>query len=345
MKYVKKSIIFVVVLILSMGLAGCTSKDEKATDAAVQSEEDIHVNAVGIVNGQEILISTFDKYYSLYIAQYGEEYLNQITEGEKNSAIIKEGMVNSLVQNQVIKQKVDADGVAPTQEKIESEFMEFTDILENDQERKAELEKLNIDEEFIKFDIETLLYNIAYKDMLASEISEDDVRLSELYENYIVEVEASHILFEDATLALEVEEKLLDGEDFAELAKEFSQDHGTVEDGGYLGYFNRGEMVYEFEEMAFSLNIGEISQPIETVFGYHIIKVTDKNTINTLIEENAAESKIEDYKLSVIEAEVERIYKTEIETLVKNADIELFEDRIYNGDNETLTEDDNSVTE
>jgi parvulin-like peptidyl-prolyl isomerase len=68
----------------------------------------------------------------------------------------------------------------------------------------------------------------------------------------------------------------VDGEDFAEVAKEMSEDPGSAENGGDLGCFGKGQMVPEFEEAAFSLEVGEVSQPVKTDFGYHIIQVYDK---------------------------------------------------------------------
>ncbi|NPB09248.1 MAG: peptidylprolyl isomerase, partial [Thermodesulfobacteria bacterium] len=76
--------------------------------------------------------------------------------------------------------------------------------------------------------------------------------------------------------AKKIREMALKGEDFAELAKKYSDDPGTKDKGGDLGFFTRGQMVKEFEEAAFSLKPGEISQPVRTAFGYHIIKVEKK---------------------------------------------------------------------
>ncbi|MFH1011087.1 MAG: peptidylprolyl isomerase [bacterium] len=75
--------------------------------------------------------------------------------------------------------------------------------------------------------------------------------------------------------AQEVLERLRAGEDFAELAKEYSDDPGSASKGGELGYFPRGRMVAEFEEAAFNTPIGEVSSPVRTRFGIHIIKVLD----------------------------------------------------------------------
>ena len=63
---------------------------------------------------------------------------------------------------------------------------------------------------------------------------------------------------------------------FEELAKKYSEDHSNAGIGGDLGYFSRGGMIKEFEDVAFSLNVGEISDVVESKHGYHIIKITDK---------------------------------------------------------------------
>ncbi len=82
---------------------------------------------------------------------------------------------------------------------------------------------------------------------------------------------------EALALALEIRQRLLDGEDFAELARQYSDDPGSAEQGGDLGWVGRGRFVPEFEEVAFSLEPGEISEPVRTQCGYHIIQVLEKD--------------------------------------------------------------------
>ncbi|MEP9352406.1 peptidylprolyl isomerase [Xanthobacter sp. KR7-65] len=88
------------------------------------------------------------------------------------------------------------------------------------------------------------------------------------------EVRARHILVDDEAKAKEISKKAKAGEDFSKLAKENSKD--SAEDGGDLGYFTKEQMVPEFAEAAFKLEKGQVSDPVKTQFGWHVIKVEDK---------------------------------------------------------------------
>jgi len=101
-------------------------------------------------------------------------------------------------------------------------------------------------------------------------------------------VKAQHILIrtgkdatpEEQTKAMEhiteIQERLQQGESFMELAKEFSEDPGSKDKGGDLGYFGKGHMVPEFEDAAFSTAVGQVCVPVKTQYGFHFIKVNDK---------------------------------------------------------------------
>jgi len=85
-------------------------------------------------------------------------------------------------------------------------------------------------------------------------------------------IKCSHILVQKQSEALAVLEKIKNGEKFGKLAKELSIDSGSAKRDGNLGYFGRGKMVKEFENAAFNLQAGQISEPVKTQYGYHIIK-------------------------------------------------------------------------
>lgn len=121
---------------------------------------------------------------------------------------------------------------------------------------------------------EVLYISLLQEQALAEDIEVTEEEIEERYERMQTEIDAQHILVADEETALEVLEKLENGEDFGELAAEYSTD-GTAQEEGELGYFSAGQMVPEFEDAAFNLEVGEISEPVETQYGFHIIKVND----------------------------------------------------------------------
>lgn len=91
----------------------------------------------------------------------------------------------------------------------------------------------------------------------------------------ITKVKASHILVDSKKEADLIKSKIDNGESFETLAKKYSK-CPSGQEGGDLGYFERGQMVKSFEDVAFNLPIGKVSDPVKTQFGWHIIKVYDK---------------------------------------------------------------------
>lgn len=91
----------------------------------------------------------------------------------------------------------------------------------------------------------------------------------------VKQVRASHILVKTRSEALQIKKDIDNGGDFAYYAKTYSL-CPSGQNGGDLGYFGRGQMVQPFEDTAFEMNVGEVSEPVGTEFGWHLIKVTDK---------------------------------------------------------------------
>ncbi|TDX52384.1 peptidyl-prolyl cis-trans isomerase C/foldase protein PrsA [Orenia marismortui] len=140
------------------------------------------------------------------------------------------------------------------------------------------------------------------------------------------EVKAKHILIktddksekEAKAKAQKILKELKQGADFAKLAKKYSEGP-SAKNGGELGYFGKGRMVAEFEEAAFNLEIGEVSEPVKTQFGYHIIKVEDKKESQLL---SLSEAK-EDIKNGLTQQKQQNKWNSFVKDLKENAEIEI----------------------
>ncbi|HDR4559400.1 peptidylprolyl isomerase [Bacillus cereus] len=142
---------------------------------------------------------------------------------------------------------------------------------------KSTLEQLGLkNEDELK---EKMKPEIAFEKAIKETVTEKDVK-----ENYKPEMKVSHILVKDEKTAKEVKEKVNNGEDFAALAKQYSEDTGSKEQGGEIPGFAPGQTVKEFEEAAYKLDAGQVSEPIKTTYGYHIIKATDKKELKPFDE-------------------------------------------------------------
>ncbi len=85
-------------------------------------------------------------------------------------------------------------------------------------------------------------------------------------------IKCAHILVSKQSEAFAILDRIKNGEKFGKLAKELSTDTGSAKRDGNLGYFTRGKMVKAFEEVAFKLQVGQVSEPVKSEFGYHVIK-------------------------------------------------------------------------
>ena len=117
------------------------------------------------------------------------------------------------------------------------------------------------------------------------------------------EVHARHILVETEDEAKAVLADLKKGGDFAAIAKEKSKDPGSKESGGDLGYFTKDQMVPEFAEVAFKLDKGQLSDPVKTQFGWHVIKVEDKRN-QPVPEFDKVKEQIETYVVRKAQADL-----------------------------------------
>ncbi|RUO98643.1 peptidylprolyl isomerase [Hyphomicrobium sp.] len=147
----------------------------------------------------------------------------------------------------------------------------------------AEKEKLNDGADFqtrLNYLKRRALRELYFEKVIKASVTDADAR--KIYDEQVKllkpeeEVSARHILVETEAEAKALKEKLDKGADFAQLAKENSKDPGSKDDGGSLGYFGHGQMVPQFEEVVFKLQKGQVSDPVKTQFGWHLVKLEDR---------------------------------------------------------------------
>lgn len=179
--------------------------------------------------------------------------------------------IGEEVLEEMVLVKVLEDKYEVKDEEVDEEVDKIKEQLGEQFDMWLEQQQIADEDEFRK----TMRISMLYQEAIYGnvEVSEDEVK--ERYERMKSEIEAQHILVTEEDEANDIKKKLDDGESFEDLAKDFSID-GSAEDGGALGYFSAGQMVSEFEDAAYTLEIDEISDPVKSEHGFHIIKVTDK---------------------------------------------------------------------
>lgn len=206
---------------------------------------------------------TKEDFYQQLKEQYGEEVLQQ------------------MVTEEVLNDKYDIDD-----KEVDKELKKVKEQLGDQFEMALMQEGIEDEDAFRKLLRTSLLQEAAVSDGV--EISDD--QLKEEYDRKNTEIDAQHILVEDEDTAKEVKKKLDDGEDFAKMVKEYSTDEESAKDEGKLGYFADGDMLPEFFDAAYDMKKGDISDPVQSQYGFHIIKLNDKR------EKEESIGKFEDMK-------------------------------------------------
>jgi len=241
---------------------------------------------------------------------------------------VKNRILENLIEAEVLyqqsqKEKVKVDNQA-VNEQIETIKKRFPDEAAD----KKALEGMSVSEKEIRDQVKRgLVINQLLDTNVRQKITVTEEESNKFYNNnpnlfkQPEQIKASHILIKVASGAEEskkiqarkkietVQKKVRQGEDFGLLAKTNSEGP-TAQRSGDLGYFSRGQMVKPFEDAAFALNVGEVSEIVETQFGYHLIKVTDKKPART-IPYKEVQQKLEQHLKNEKE-------KTEIQGYIEN---------------------------
>ena len=231
-------------------------------------------NVVAVVNGEPI---TRDELYEEMVRAVGQEVLDE------------------LILIKLVQQEAAARGVTVAPEDIAAEVAAIEEDVGGPNQLASLLSMYGMTLEDLK---EQIHLNRLVRTLAGAEIevTEDEIRsyFDENRERLAKpeQVRARHILVETEEQARELRERYLAGEDFAELARKHSIDRGSANLGGDLGWFGRGVMVAPFEEAAFSLEPGQISEPVKSQFGYHLILVEERREGSEAVLDDATRNSI-----------------------------------------------------
>lgn len=289
-------------------------------------------NAVAVVNDQVVTLEDYNRSFAMveksYNELYGDTIWTQEVQGQTVKDMVKAQLLDSMVKEQLIKTYVLETGYKVKEAEVGTAYTEFMEAVAKDEATKTFYTEKGIDETFIKKQIESQFIKEEFDSLIKTELEKDQTKLDALYKAYPIQIRASHILVSDEAKASEVMKKIKAGEDFAALAKTYSSDTGSAKNGGDLGLFPRGVMVAEFENAAFALKVGEVSEPVQSKFGYHIIKVSEIQTLDTLTAAGAKAEEIEVYKRTILANLTNDETKAKIEELMKDSKVQTFPDRI-----------------
>ena len=191
-------------------------------------------------------------------------------------------------------------GITVSDDEVNAEIAKIKKQFPDEQAFAAQLKEAGQTPEKLTTSLRSMLQQQRWMKSQIKEVTITDADAKKFYDENQTEfqnpdsVKASHILFlvnkddsEDVVkqkqaAAQKAADRAKKGEDFTKLAKELSEEPGAKESGGDLGFFSKDRMVPEFAEVAFKQTPGEISAPVRTQFGWHVIKVTDKKPAGTL---------------------------------------------------------------
>ena len=246
--------------------------------AVVEKEDDV----IAMVNGEKILRITFDRRLNVF-----RRMDQEVTDA------IKMQVVDQLTKKMLLKQFVDKQDVSASDEDIQTEIEKIKFFLQNNPSNKDKPldEILETQGSSISELEEEVSRALALSNYLENSVTDADKKSyfdanKDAFNG--AKVKASHVLIDTRNLKTDAEKeeakKMIEivkieidkGADFAEMAKKYSN-CPSAENGGDIGFFQRkGSIVEEFAQVAFAMEVGEISEPVKTQFGYHIIKVTEK---------------------------------------------------------------------
>ncbi|MGI6703926.1 MAG: SurA N-terminal domain-containing protein [Clostridia bacterium] len=318
---INKSLLIAVAVILSFALAGCgiVRKNPEAEKNAAVAE----VN--GYVITKEEFNRSFELYRTTYESQYGTDIWNKDIDGKKFIDVVKEQVAEKLITDRLVLEDAEEEGIEVTDAEVDQEVKAIKDYFDDEKKYLDFLASQNLSEEEFTAQVRQDLVIGKYRQRVVEPVTVSEEDIKKYYDENPKEfkndtVKASHILLDARDEAEEVLAKAKAGEDFGALAAKYSVEQGAETTKGDLGEFGYGYMVEPFEKAAFALEEGEISDIVETQFGFHIIKVYEKTVVEPIPFEEARD----DIEAMLTYYQQEEKYIEEVTKLREQADIKIY---------------------
>ena len=305
----KSRILLAIVAVVSIGLLvnGCGKEDPEGVVASV-NEEDI---------SEERFNEEFKVQSNLIEAQMGEGTLEkEVAEGITLKNQLKEEVLNSLVLEEIISQDAKSSGIEVSEEEVEESIEDMKESMGGEEEYQKFLENQGMDEGYIEQYTRKNILLPKHRANFTEELDLKDDEIEEFFEENkeeLIVLDARQIVVETEEEAREILDRLSEGEDFSEIAKEASIDENSAALGGAIEPFQRGQDE-EFDEVVFSLEEGELSSPIEMEDGYYIVELLDRRDT------------LEDLKSDIVRLMQEKEYIEYVQELQEDSDIEIYLD-------------------
>ena len=259
--------------------------------AFAADEKEGGADYVAIVNGTKIPYQSLEQKLNFVKQRYASQG-QQLNEQQLDS--IKQDIAERMVEKELLYQKSQELGIEVDMDKVDSQINQFKKKFDDEKKYQQQLSQMGYTEDLLRSEIkQNMAIQKLIEEEIASKVALSDKELKKYYKNNTKEfatpakVKARHILIKSQSDASESDQKeakdkieaaqkrLEDGEKFAKVAKDVSEGPSSKK-GGDLGFFSKGRMVKGFEDAAFGLEPGEVSDVVKTRFGYHLIKVEDK---------------------------------------------------------------------
>jgi foldase protein PrsA len=268
---------------LAVGVAACGGGSDTKT------AEDVPVDAIALVGDQEVPKAEYDALLDRAKQSYKAQKRPFPKVGSPEYNDLKGRAVQFLVQRYEFRNEAENLGVKVTDEEVTKRLdqLKKTNFGGSDEKLQAELKKLGLTEEQAREEIQDKLLQEKIFTKVAGSIKVPETEIETYYkaneEQFTKPREVRHILVKSKEKADELYKELKAGASFAALAKKFSQDTASAKQGGKLTV-SKGQTVAPFDKIAFSIDEGEISKPVKTQFGWHIIEALAPIEVTKLAE-------------------------------------------------------------